>query len=82
MDQRAAKGNALEDLARTSMAETVSVQMHDIPSEKKGDDSFSVTRVEALDSALATPPVFPDGGLRAWLVIAGVCALNFSTCVI
>jgi len=63
------------------MAETVSVQMHDIPSEKKRDNSFSVTQVEALDSAPATPPAFPDGGLRAWLVIAGVCALNFSTCV-
>jgi hypothetical protein len=80
MDQKAADGNALEDPGR---AETVSVQIHDTPSEKKGDDSPSVTQVvDALDSAPATPPAFPDGGLRAWLVIAGVCALNFSTYVI
>jgi hypothetical protein len=82
MDQKAANGNALEDSGRASIAETVSVQIHDIPSEKKGDDSTSVTQVDALDSAPATPPAFPDGGLRAWLVIAGVCALNFSTYVL
>jgi hypothetical protein len=82
MDQKAANGNILEDQGRTSVAETVSIQIHDILSEKKGDDSTSVTQVNALDSAPATLPAFPDGGLRAWLVIAGVCALNFSTYVI
>jgi len=82
MDQKAVNGNALEDSGRTSIAETVSVQIHDVSSKKRGDDTASVTQVDALDSAPATPPAFPDGGLRAWLVIAGVCALNLSTYVI
>jgi hypothetical protein len=82
MDQKAANGNALEDPGRTSIAETVSTQIQDAPSEKKEDDIATAIQVDAVESAPATPPAFPDGGLRAWLVIAGVCALNFSTCVI
>jgi len=54
------------------MPQSTSMKRHDVQSQKETEAT------EDRDSAMLTispQDIFPDGGLRAWLVVCGVCDL-------
>lgn len=81
MDEKAMLDGDPQDVERITTAETASIAPSIIPMEKN-EKHETVVRTLSSDQpepATNAPPTFPDGGWRAWLVIAGVAALNFAT---
>ncbi|KDQ13187.1 hypothetical protein BOTBODRAFT_160801 [Botryobasidium botryosum FD-172 SS1] len=68
-------GNSAGQEARTPDVDAVSIASSSGTNEK-------TLKAAASNEPTAAPPVapdFPDGGLRAWLVVAGALCLSFST---
>lgn len=80
MDQVKTQTGGPHDSEQATIAETVSMKHFSTSTEKEEKNTSTVENVPAgPDPTPSALPAFPDGGWRAWLVIAGVAALNFAT---